>query len=297
MQEECRLFFAPQRRYTNTNNETSPLLKDHKGRPLSDAYSSLGTADSSANALEDPFESDDEEIQDLELGDIKKRFFGRGSWSSGRFMFYLYFYVILQPIIWIVGIICWFFVFTIPIANVANILCDHLRRHPLALHFELEREYYANIANKDTRNKRKHQLIILCTYRCCGLHYYKYTIDGTNVFFYNLLAAVIFVIFDYFVLKERLGWDTWFTDSSFLFCACLFSIIPLAYFIGQAVASISAQSSMGLGAVINAFFSPIVEIFLYCVALNQSKAKLVDDWFNSRWCVIASRLIHVWWST
>lgn len=275
-QEEGRLFFAPPRRYTNTNNETAPLLKDHKGRPLSDAYSSLDTADSSANALEDPFESDDEEIQDLELADIKKRFFGRGSWSSGRFMFYLYFYVILQPIIWIVGIICWFFVFTIPIAKVAKILCDHLRRHPLALHFELEREYYANIANKDARNKRKHQLIILCTYKCCGLHYYKYTIDGTNVFFYNLLAAVIFVIFDYFVLKERLGWDTWFTDSSFLFCACLFSIIPLAYFIGQAVASISAQSSMGLGAVINAFFSTIVEIFLYCVALNQSKAKLVE---------------------
>ncbi|CUM51787.1 uncharacterized protein AC631_03330 [Debaryomyces fabryi] len=275
-QEEGRLFFAPPRRYTNANNESAPLLKDHKGRPLSDAYSSLGTADSSANALEDPFESDDEEGQDLELGDIKKRFFGRGSWSSGRFMFYLYFYVILQPIIWTVGIICWFFVFTIPIANVANILCDHLRRHPLALHFELEKEYYANIANKDTRNKRKHQLIILCTYRCCGLHYYKYTIDGTNVFFYNLLAAVIFVIFDYFVLKEKFGWETWFTDSSFLFCACLFSIIPLAYFIGQAVASISAQSSMGLGAVINAFFSTIVEIFLYCVALNQSKGKLVE---------------------
>lgn len=275
-QEEGRLFFAPPRRYTNSNVESAPLLKDHKGRPLRDAYSSIDNADSSANAQENPFESDEEEMQDLELGDIKKRFFGRGSWSSGRFMFYMYFYVVLQPIIWTIGVICWFFVFTIPIARITTIICDHLRRHPLALHFELEKKYYANIANNDARNKRKHQLIILCTYRCCGFHYYKYTIDGTNIFFYNLLAAVIFVIFDFFVLKERLGWDTWFTDSTFLFCACLFSIIPLAYFIGQAVASISAQSSMGVGAVINAFFSTIVEIFLYCVALNQSKGKLVE---------------------
>lgn len=41
----------------------------------------------------------------------------------------------------------------------------------------------------------------------------------------------------------------------------LVGIVPLAYFIGQAVASISAQSSMGMGAAINAFFSTIVEVF------------------------------------
>lgn len=114
------------------------------------------------------------------------------------------------------------------------------------LHWTLnqEKEYY----RKDARvtKKPKHQLIILCTYRCCGFHYYKYTIDGTNIFFINLLAAVVFVILDYYVLREKLGWEMWFTDASFLFFACLFSIIPLAYFIGQAVASISAQSPWGL---------------------------------------------------
>lgn len=277
-QEEGRLFFAPPRRYTNTQNESRPLLKDHKGRNLRDAYNSLGNDESNINndTNNDTFEDEDaEENQELELGDIKKRFFGRGSWSSGRFMFYLYFYIVLQPITWVIGLTCWLFVFTIPIANVTSILSDHLRRHPLALHFELEKDFYA-ANHENSRKKRKHQLIILCTYRCCGFHYYKYTIDGTNIFFINLLVAVIFVICDYFILKERLDWDTWFTESTFIFGACLFSIIPLAYFIGQAVASISAQSSMGVGAVINAFFSTIVEIFLYCVALNQSKAKLVE---------------------
>ncbi|KAK6198484.1 Ca2+/H+ antiporter [Scheffersomyces amazonensis] len=275
LQEEGRLFFAPPRRNTQSA-ESRPLLKDHKGRPLGDAYSSLGGEDQNSQthneSIVDNDEQDLEQDQDQDQDqDIKMRLFGRGSWSSGRLAFYLFFHVVLQPILYIIGFFCWLIVFTIPMANITNTICYHLRRHPLALDFEIEKEYY-----KRHQKKKKNQMIILCTYRCCGSHYYKYTIDGTNIFFINLLAAVIFVIFDFYVFKEQLEWDSWFTDSTFIFCACLFSIIPLAYFIGQAVASISAQSSMGVGAVINAFFSTIVEIFLYCVALNQGKGKLVE---------------------
>ncbi|EON96758.1 putative calcium permease protein [Phaeoacremonium minimum UCRPA7] len=109
-----------------------------------------------------------------------------------------------------------------------------------------------------------------------GLKYWKYTIDGTNIFLINLMAVVLFVIFDWLVLDGVLHIENFITSPAFLFVAALFSIIPLAYFIGQAVASISAQSSMGLGAAINAFFSTIVEVFLYCVALNQGKGALVE---------------------
>lgn len=293
-QEEGRLFFAPPRRYT-TNVDSRPLLKDHKGRPLSEIYSNLdrpvaeilnesiaGGSSNNNNSNSDPANTSaiDDDIQEdeeeTEINDIKKRFFGRGSWSSGRFMFYVFFYVILQPILFILSLFCWLFVFTIPMAKITDTICDHLRRHPLALHFEPEKEYYASQGNEGFQKKRKHQLIIMCTYRCCGFHYYKYTIDGTNIFFINLLFTVAFVIFDFYFLRETLELKAWYTDPTFIFCACLFSVIPLAYFIGQAVASISAQSSMGVGAVINAFFSTIVEIFLYCVALNQSKGKLVE---------------------
>lgn len=273
MQEEGRLFFAPPRRMTNP--ESKPLLKDHKGRPLRDAYSSLGEGQSVdvEDAVDD---TQDANSPEPETNDIKVRFFGRGSWSSGRLVFYLFFYGILQPILLVILALGWLFVFTIPMANLVSILCDHLRRRPLALHFEQEKTYYKKIADPKLKTFYKNQSIVLCTYRCSGLHYYKYTIDGTNIFFINLLLVVVFVILDYYLLKESLHWDKWYTDESFLFCGCLFSIIPLAYFIGQAVASISAQSSMGLGAVINAFFSTVVEIFLYCVALNQSKGKLVE---------------------
>jgi Ca2+:H+ antiporter len=200
---------------------------------------------------------------------FKRRLFGRGQWNTGRVIFFLFFYGLITPLLFIVSGICWFLVFWIPMGKVTLLLFYHLRRHPLALTFQSDSDYSrgGTIPNSS---------ILVCTYRAAGLKYWKYTIDGTNIFLINLMVVVLFVIFDYYVLDEMLGLELIITHPAFLFVAALFSIIPLAYFIGQAVASISAQSSMGLGAAINAFFSTLVEVFLYCIALNQGKGQLVE---------------------
>jgi Ca2+:H+ antiporter len=198
----------------------------------------------------------------------KRRLFGRGQWTFGRVLFFVFFYLVLTPALFLVSGICWFLVFTIPMGKVTVLLFDHLRRHPLALSFHSD--------NGNVRRSGESSSILLCTYRAVGIKYWKYTIDGTNIFLINLLGLVAFTIFDYFVLVEALDMKFWLTDKFLLFTLALLSIIPLAYFIGQAVASISAQSSMGVGATINAFFSTIVEVFLYCVALKQGKAQLVE---------------------
>ncbi|KAF2198516.1 calcium permease family membrane transporter-like protein [Delitschia confertaspora ATCC 74209] len=198
----------------------------------------------------------------------KRRLFGRGKWNVGRVVFFFFFYGVFTPALFLVTALCWFLVFTIPMGRVMMLLFDHLRRHPLALSF-----------HSDSGTARRHgesSSILLCTYRAVGIKYWKYTIDGTNIFLINLLGLVAFVIFDYWVLDGTLHLKIWLTDQFFVFTMALASIIPLAYFIGQAVASISAQSSMGVGATINAFFSTVVEVFLYCVALNQGKAQLVE---------------------
>jgi Ca2+:H+ antiporter len=200
---------------------------------------------------------------------MKRRLFGRGEWNVGRVIFFSFFYFLITPSFFAVSAICWFLVFWIPMGKVTLLLFDHLRRHPLALSFE------SDIASARAPTA-PHSSILVCTYRAVGLKYWKYTIDGTNIFLINLMAVVVFVIFDWLVLEGVLHIDNFLTSSAFLFVAGLLSIIPLAYFIGQAVASISAQSSMGLGAAINAFFSTIVEVFLYCVALQQGKAQLVE---------------------
>ncbi|KAK0127585.1 hypothetical protein ONS96_007113 [Cadophora gregata f. sp. sojae] len=200
---------------------------------------------------------------------LKRRLFGRGEWNTGRVIFFLFFYGLITPTLFLVSGICWFLVFWIPMGKVTMLLFSHLRRHPLALSFESDSDY--------SRGAIPHSSILLCTYRAVGTKYWKYTVDGTNIFLINLMGVVLFVIFDYWVLVETLHWEhLTITGPPFLFTAALASIIPLAYFIGQAVASISAQSSMGLGAAINAFFSTIVEVFLYCVALKQGKGQLVE---------------------
>ena len=199
----------------------------------------------------------------------KRRLFGRGQWTIGRVIFFVFFYFLIAPLMLLVSATSMFLVFSIPMAKVTMLLFSHLRRHPLALSFHTDDSY----SRAPTRGSSS---ILLCTYRAVGPKYWKYTIDGTNIFLINLIGVVLFVIFDYWVLDVTLGIDNWLVHPGFVFALALFSVIPLAYFIGQAVASISAQSSMGLGAAINAFFSTVVEVFLYCVALNQGKGQLVE---------------------
>ncbi|KAF1814735.1 calcium/proton exchanger [Eremomyces bilateralis CBS 781.70] len=195
----------------------------------------------------------------------KRRLFGRGKWTVGRVVFFIFFYGLLTPCLFLVSGICWFLVFTIPMGKVTMLLLSHLRRHPLALSF-----------HSDTSDTRQPGTILVCTYRAIGPKYWKYTIDGTNIFLFNFLALVAFVIIDFFLLREALGLDILITNPFIIFAISLLSTIPLAYFIGQAVASISAQSSMGVGATINAFFSTVVEVYLYCVALQEGKSQLVE---------------------
>ncbi|KAI0422448.1 calcium permease [Xylaria grammica] len=200
---------------------------------------------------------------------LKRRLFGRGAWNIGRVIFFIVFWGLITPSLLVVSAICWFLVFWIPMGKVTNLLFDHLRRHPLALSFESD-------ITSARATAAPHSSILLCTYRAVGSKYWKYTVDGTNIFLINLMAVVVFVIFDWLVLESVLHIENVLTSPGFLFVAALFSIIPLAYFIGQAVASISAQSSMGLGAAINALFSTIVEVFLYCIALKDGKGQLVE---------------------
>ena len=199
----------------------------------------------------------------------KRRLFGRGEWNFGRVVFFAFFYTIIAPCLLIVSGICWFLVVTIPMARTLQILFYHIRKHPLALSFHSD-------SSRDRSSDSAPSSILLCTYRAAGWRYWKYTIDGTNIFLINFLGLVAFVIIDYFVLKVWMGLDVFLTNSGLLFTLSLVSVIPLAYFIGQAVASISAQSSMGVGATINAFFSTLVEVFLYCVALKDGKSQLVE---------------------
>ena len=198
----------------------------------------------------------------------KQRLFGRGQWTLGRIIFFVFFYFNVAPLLLLVSLVCWFLVYWIPMGRVTQILFYHLRKRPLALSFHKDAIQARSSSGPST--------ILLCTYRAVGTKYWKYTIDGTNIFLINFLGVVVFVILDFFFFRNQLRIDNFITSPALIFTLALISIIPLAYFIGQAVASISAQSTMGVGAAVNAFFSTIVEVYLYCIALNDGKGKLVE---------------------
>jgi Ca2+:H+ antiporter len=59
-----------------------------------------------------------------------------------------------------------------------------------------------------------------------------------------------------------------------LFFTALVSVIPLAYYIGMAVSSISAQTSFAIGAILNATFGSVVELILYFTTIALGGEKL-----------------------
>lgn len=152
--------------------------------------------------------------------------------------------------------------------------------HPVIRQTRLKAGQLAPTAGPDST-------VLLCTYRAIGFQYYKYTVGGVNIMFVNLLPLVFFTIFDGLVLlpgverAEHRGEKinpvlAFIASQALIFILSLASVIPLSYFIGMAVASISAQSSIGMGAVINATFGSIIEIVLYGIALTQGKGRLVE---------------------
>uniref|UniRef100_A0A3P9ME61 Low affinity vacuolar monovalent cation/H(+) antiporter n=1 Tax=Oryzias latipes TaxID=8090 RepID=A0A3P9ME61_ORYLA len=110
---------------------------------------------------------------------------------------------------------------------------------------------------------------LLCEIRvtlyCCqafNMYYYKYTIQGINIFALNLLPLVFMTL-----VLGYTDHDHIYLNSETMFAIAITSIIPLSYYIGMGIASISAQSNFAVGAVVNATFGSITEITFYITAL------------------------------
>lgn len=230
----------------------------------------------------------------------------------GRICFWLALVTVIAPLMLIVCIICWGLIIAIPMAKLNWALIKYLFQHPTSIRFcsapsivflpaEGSPEGAGENGGTSTPMRVKPRLsagqdapsgepsskVLLCIYRAVGWKFYKYTIGGVNIFFINLLPIVFFVIFDGWFLapiveeRERVGLPVpaiiaILGSQPLIFLLSLLSVIPLSYFIGMAVASISAQSSIGMGAVINATFGSIIEILLYAFALTEGKGRLVE---------------------
>ncbi|KAG7455833.1 hypothetical protein MATL_G00245330 [Megalops atlanticus] len=146
----------------------------------------------------------------------------------------------------------WMLVFTIPVAKMnARTVSSILLMAPEQVHICSVKK----AQGCESRN-------ILCCYYAFNCYYYKYTVDGINVFAVNLLLLVIVTLaIGYTDTSDR------YVSPQAKFTMAVSSIIPLSYYIGMGIASISAQSNFAVGAVVNATFGSITEMTFYITAL------------------------------
>ncbi|KAG0700427.1 hypothetical protein DFH29DRAFT_931883 [Suillus ampliporus] len=213
----------------------------------------------------------------------------------GRAVFWILFTTLIAPLLLLTCIACWALIITVPMAKLNWALIKYIFASPTRIRFcaaplvppsaVKTPRLAAGQAVPSTSGQRS--TVLLCVYRAVGWKYYKYTVGGVNIIFVNLLPLVFFVILDGVILMplakdlENAGKNVphilaLITSQALIFLMSLASIIPLSYFIGMAVASISAQSSIGMGAVINATFGSVIEVILYSIALTQGKGHLVE---------------------
>ncbi|KAM3869972.1 uncharacterized protein ACN63O_005065 [Diretmus argenteus] len=174
-----------------------------------------------------------------------------------RFATYVWLLLGYPPLVVVHSLVCflsWILVFTIPVAKMnARTLGTILLMAPedISVSTFSQRSYLGG----ETR-------ALLCCYHAVNWYYYKYTVDGINVFAVNLLPLVIVAIVIGYIDKENQ-----YASSDVKFTIAVSSIIPLSYYIGMGIASISAQSNFAVGAVVNATFGSITELTFYITAL------------------------------
>ncbi|KAF7229185.1 cation/H+ exchanger protein 1 isoform X1 [Nothobranchius furzeri] len=104
--------------------------------------------------------------------------------------------------------------------------------------------------------------VILCCYHAFNVYYYKYTVQGINIFALNLLPLVFMTLTVGYSDRQHK-----YVSAETMFTIAITSIIPLSYYIGMGIASLSAQSNFAVGAVVNATFGSITEMTFYITAL------------------------------
>ncbi|KAM6961607.1 cation/H+ exchanger protein 1 [Tautogolabrus adspersus] len=151
-------------------------------------------------------------------------------------------------------VLSWLLVFTIPVAKMnARTLTTVLLMAPEDVHI-----------HKVEKTHGCENRVILCCYQAFNVYYYKYTVQGINIFALNLLPLVFFTLVIGYADRDH----NYFSAET-KFATAVTSIIPLSYYIGMGIASISAQSNFAVGAVVNATFGSITEMTFYITALLQ----------------------------
>ncbi|KAJ4027496.1 hypothetical protein NW758_014100 [Fusarium oxysporum] len=218
--------------------------------------------------------------QPLEPIHLPKSSLFRKQWSFERTMFTLVLYFLLLPTFLLVAMVCWCLVLPLPTARMLVRLLRIVRSYALQISF-------ARRSKSTLSTIEAQHTVLIYSPKFVDPSSWKQSFGGVNIVLINLMVIAILTAFDWLVVFQLFHSHSMILSLSMFFLGSLLGIIPLVYVIGQAVASISTQSSMGTSAVVNALFSTIFEVIFYCVALKHGKGELVES------CIIGSILAGV----
>ncbi|XP_014325453.1 low affinity vacuolar monovalent cation/H(+) antiporter-like [Xiphophorus maculatus] len=174
-----------------------------------------------------------------------------------RLSTYIWLLLGFPPLAVVHSLVCfvsWILVFTIPVSKMSA--------QTMSVILLLPPEDVLLSSSSHLKHQGYETRALLCCYHAANWYYYKYTVDGINVFAVNLLPLVIVALVIGYVDRENQ-----FASSDVKFATAISSIIPLSYYIGMGIASIAAQSNFAVGAVVNATFGSITELTFYITAL------------------------------
>eukprot|EP01127_Copromyxa_protea_P019376 TRINITY_DN6264_c0_g2_i2.p1 TRINITY_DN6264_c0_g2~~TRINITY_DN6264_c0_g2_i2.p1 ORF type:complete len:666 (+),score=150.88 TRINITY_DN6264_c0_g2_i2:1-1998(+) len=108
--------------------------------------------------------------------------------------------------------------------------------------------------------------VLICIFRSFNLYYLRYKVGGMNVVFFNLLPVVLIKI-GFIIAEMSLGKKFMSTTTSFV--VDLLCIVPITFYIGNAVSSIAAQTTYMLGALLNVTFGSLVNVIIFAFAMKE----------------------------
>eukprot|EP01122_Echinamoeba_exundans_P007279 TRINITY_DN2199_c0_g1_i1.p1 TRINITY_DN2199_c0_g1~~TRINITY_DN2199_c0_g1_i1.p1 ORF type:complete len:637 (-),score=100.40 TRINITY_DN2199_c0_g1_i1:45-1955(-) len=170
---------------------------------------------------------------------------------AGYIIYLLFAIPILMPVqLWAL-FVTWMGIVSIPMAKVNLEVFRMIFRRPL--HIEIEADY---------RGAQRHH-VILCTHQAFSTSYFSYRIWGMNVAIVNFFPIIVIAVIESYVMPEQYSLPPvakFFVD---LVCS-----VPIKFYIGMGISSISAQTNYMVGALLSATFGSITELILYGAAIR-----------------------------
>lgn len=174
--------------------------------------------------------------------------------ASGRILWFIFATLLLSPFHVIVGFACWLVIVLAPMAKMNFAF--------LQVTYSQDVRYL----DFDEDPPSSEQEVVFHTHSAGDKGALSQQIVGINIVMANLLFVVILCICLHYVIPPLFGVEE--PHFLILFVLSTVSIIPISYYIGMAIASLSVQSNFAAGAVLNASFGSFIELMLYFSAMR-----------------------------